>query len=1032
MDREFSKAEIRADAATNLPAFPVKLKDVKRTISEILSMFGRDQIFSEYTVHDIRHVDDMLAQLEWIIPDTTKSIMSAADWLMIVLSIYFHDMGLIVTEREYSEREKSGFREFAQNILFEGSAGADYKSKIETLSSDKKERFLYQEFVRFNHAKRVKGWIEGKNIYHLGFSKSQIGEVDRLLSPLVPEFRRDLALVCESHNLDDIENTKKYPVSQPYGNSDDETANVQFCAGILRTVDLLQVTEKRAPTVLLRLIDPSDPISQHEWSKQNAVRRIRAKPEVDREGNATTTIQSQTIEIFANFKEENSFFGLTSYLKYVEDQIGSTYSILRSSQKLQPKNYYFPWRYIDSSNVGVEGFLTTPFGFEIDQEKILNLLTGHTLYNDSDVVVRELTQNAIDAVRLQCAIQNLDSAKFGKIHIKWDNSLNELTITDNGTGMTQEVIENHLLKVGSSRYQDPKFKENYPNFNPISRFGIGVLSSFMVADSVEIVTVSQEETEARKISLRSVHGKYLIKLLDKHVDLDASTLGQHGTSFKLRFRSTAKPINVLETVRKWIMFPRCNVCVEVDGASPEKIGFHSPKNALDEFLRIFKRRLYERSMVRVEEREFNGVTVAYAIEFSPHYRDWGFVAAPETMRRSGRPQIDYSPVATCVEGIAVEFDSPGFIGSTILAVANITGREAPRTNVARSLVEITAEKENAVRNIYKIFFDSIADEARRLKEKEGYSLTWSVEQIPYLLRPITILDKVNRIYKDVYQKTFSNVPMFLLERNHQRIACSLEDLHSAGEFWTVDSQLMRSVEDFVREARSEVTAGDLIVTSQGTTSAIPNGNLLANSHRADLVQQAFQREFEPVEIVGNIPDRRLDIRWRPSNGSWLTNEKISSQLYDYGLQDIISVIQENSRHRSPNQISSARSNVIIKNLDGYAAVRTDGKIYILPNTPLAKLIENPTSSNKLNQLFEQYIYMHSANYFVNISSIYDLDPSEAIERYFRSLSSPGIQRYLPPIDPLRQTFIDMQNTMNVFDPLSWSLRDHFDDDDIPF
>ena len=37
--------------------------------------------------------------------------------------------------------------------------------------------------------------------------------------------------------------------------------------------------------------------------------------------------------------------------------------------------------------------------------------------------------------------------------------------------MTQEVIEKHLLKVGSSRYQDQQFREKHPKFSPISRFG---------------------------------------------------------------------------------------------------------------------------------------------------------------------------------------------------------------------------------------------------------------------------------------------------------------------------------------------------------------------------------------------------------------------------------------------------------------------------------------------------------------------------------------------------------------------------------
>ncbi|WP_427501530.1 HD domain-containing protein [Methylomonas sp. MED-D] len=39
----------------------------------------------------------MLKNLDWIIPEQTKKVMSDADWLMIVLAVYFHDMGMLVT-----------------------------------------------------------------------------------------------------------------------------------------------------------------------------------------------------------------------------------------------------------------------------------------------------------------------------------------------------------------------------------------------------------------------------------------------------------------------------------------------------------------------------------------------------------------------------------------------------------------------------------------------------------------------------------------------------------------------------------------------------------------------------------------------------------------------------------------------------------------------------------------------------------------------------------------------------------------------
>jgi hypothetical protein len=300
------------------------------------------------------------------------------------------------------------------------------------------------------------------------------------------DYRKDLALVCESHNLDDLDDTKKYHFSKPYGNSDAETVNLQYCSIILRTVDLIQITKRRAPTILFRLINPADPISQGEWAKQNAVKRIRAQVATDREGNADPALPSYTIEVFALFLDGNAYFGLNAYLRYAALELTRSYNIINNSKKLTPKQYTFPWSYIDSTNVQVEGFMKQQFSFQIDQDKILDLLTGHTLYNDSNVVVRELLQNAIDAVRLQFSDPGLSSEKEGRIRIVWNSLLSELTITDNGTGMSQHVIENHLLKVGSSRYQDPKFRERYPFFSPISRFGIGVLSAFMVADEVEI------------------------------------------------------------------------------------------------------------------------------------------------------------------------------------------------------------------------------------------------------------------------------------------------------------------------------------------------------------------------------------------------------------------------------------------------------------------------------------------------------------------------------------------------------------------
>jgi molecular chaperone HtpG len=180
--------------------------------------------------------------------------------------------------------------------------------------------------------------------------------------------------------------------------------------------------------------------------------------------------------------------------------------------------------------------------------------------------------------------------------------------------MTQEIIENNLLKVGASRYQDPKFKDTYPDFNPISRFGIGVLSAFMIADTVEIITCHPDEEEGRYLSLRSVHGKYLIRLLNKESE-EVQPVLPHGTLVRLSIRPSAEIEDVLALAQKWIVFPDCRVVVSIDGGADQLVGYESTKDALisalirDGLLLPDQRSNEIDRPIKVEERRRDGVSV---------------------------------------------------------------------------------------------------------------------------------------------------------------------------------------------------------------------------------------------------------------------------------------------------------------------------------------------------------------------------------------------------------------------------------------
>lgn len=901
---QLTKAEQKALAATSLPAFPVQLHEIRRTVRSILDHFGRSNIFSEYTVHNFSHIESMLSDLEWLIPSSTAEKLTNADWLIIVLSIYFHDLGLIVTEDEFLSRDKSAFEDFCKTVLLLDKDGIDYKNKINNYGQERADRLLYQEFVRHNHAKRIRAWVEGFEASHLGFATAQVAELNRLMSPLDDEFRRDIALIAESHNLDDLEDATKYKTFKPYGASQHEAANLLYAAAVLRTVDLLQITSQRAPSVMMRLINPRDPISQIEWVKQNCVRGAFAVPVIGPDGSVQPEKQSDTIAIYAKFKNEDGYFGLTSYLKYAQTQLNATFNIVRNSNKSARVPLDFPWRAVDISNVEAEGFIPRQFEFNLDQRKILELLTGHTLYNDSAVAIRELVQNSLDAVRLYFFEKGLNVRDRGTVHMRWKPQDRVLEILDNGTGMTQDIIEAHLLKVGSSRYQDPKFIEKFPTFSPISRFGIGVLSTFMVADHVQVTTVHEDEPQGREISLRSVHGNYLIKLLNKQSDSVAKEIGNHGTKISLRLRASIEDLNVIETLKKWVLFPPCRVTYQEDNNELLCIGFASPKEALRTYIDNSSDFERAKNDITVDEIKIGEHTLAFAMRYNLHFRDRTFVTIPSYRRDYFEAVVEKAeiPVGICVEGIRVDTEIPlrgqrGYYVPT-MTILNCTGQSSPKTNVARTALESISDRNKLYEQVYMKCLDRALSEITRLQSEENFGLHYSVEQFSIIAGPV--IDGLEAVLSSI-DHIIDGLPTLIFESGNKRNAVSCNWLANEGEFYTVNSSGFQGVVDILRDAPPEVTCKALAELIALKGGAVPAGGLVTNISKPRTNLYAISRKFEVAKAEASENDRRIDILWKSvgESKSWTNindviyeKQQLIRQLFgdvDIGRMDILDI-----------------------------------------------------------------------------------------------------------------------------------------------
>lgn len=124
-----------------------------------------------------------------------------------------------------------------------------------------------------------------------------------------------------------------------------------------------------------------------------------------------------------------------------------------------------------------------------------------SIYSDHEIFLRELISNGVDAIaKLKMAAyssgQTFDPSTAA-IEIAIDKENKTLSITDNGIGMTAEEVEKYINQVAFSSAEEfvEKFKESEETI--IGHFGLGFYSSFMVANTVEIDTLSfQDDAEA--------------------------------------------------------------------------------------------------------------------------------------------------------------------------------------------------------------------------------------------------------------------------------------------------------------------------------------------------------------------------------------------------------------------------------------------------------------------------------------------------------------------------------------------------------
>lgn len=509
------------------------------------------ETFPHYTSHTIRHSDEIIVQISNLLFDEARDAFSIpltpVEAYILVAAAYLHDAGMVAADDEKLQIITSnpewldwignggGALRWAR--ILEIRSDQSIATERRNFVADLQTRFLIAEFIRRNHHLRA-GTLIRQREHELGrFALND------------PSLIRTIADVCIAHGLNrsELEDNERFPENRDIQGY---KVNVRLLAILLRLGDLLDMSYDRACPLLLNAACPIPSDSYAHWTQYQRISHRSTSP--------------SRIEITAECLNQDEHRILQDWCGWIVDEIQNATILMSRSQA--KRKWEPPFGRIGEDGTikirPAEGatYLPSAWSFEMDKENVLQLLIKD-VYDSPIVFVRELIQNALDAMRcrlyLELEGQGLstpsDPSQVSKefrdkfslhISLDWRELTNPmsgepekkqvLTIDDSGVGMSRDVIERYFLQIGRSFYTSESFRRRY-KFTPTSRFGIGFLSVFAVSDQISIETFDPLSTVPAPILLtltgprnyllterghRSVHGTRIEVVIREPFDGD--------------------------------------------------------------------------------------------------------------------------------------------------------------------------------------------------------------------------------------------------------------------------------------------------------------------------------------------------------------------------------------------------------------------------------------------------------------------------------------------------------------------------------
>lgn len=489
--------------------------------------------FPEYTDHGISHLEQVLATASSLIRDEAWKDVTPEDAAVLILSVLLHDCAMHLSESAFvallsdpwRDRSLAHMDEPSWSVLWEeflGEAsrfdGRKLKSlfgvseptrrpPLDPLTMEMRDRLLIGEFLRRHHP-RLAHEIAAFGVPGPNSAPLSLQGFDEIASQHIAELA---GLVARSHGthiralLPVIE--KRFGQA---GQRECCGVHPAFLMAVLRIADYVQVHAERAPAQLLRIKRLHSPVSLREWKAHHAIRDIRQSiddPEAiyieARPNDVATFFRVQEWNIGIQRELDESWAVLGEVYGRVKELVSLGLVIRRVRSNLEDVK----------SLDGEIDYLPVRASFRAADADLLKLLIG-PLYGDSPGIgMRELIQNAIDAVRELGQLLADRSQTTANVELtqqdadvvcsidKDADGQHWVTVSDRGIGMTADVVVNYFLNAGASFRRSDDWRKSFETADGKSkvlragRFGVGALAAFLLGSEIHVTTRHVDASE---------------------------------------------------------------------------------------------------------------------------------------------------------------------------------------------------------------------------------------------------------------------------------------------------------------------------------------------------------------------------------------------------------------------------------------------------------------------------------------------------------------------------------------------------------